>query len=199
MSGPLFFFLEPHMQDLELAGLAGMFEGMDPGVLAANEGTPLYAYSAPAIRARVRALATALEGLDAGICYAVKANGNGAVLRLLADEGVGADIVSGGELQRALRAGIPADRIVFSGVGKSAAEIELALEAGVARFNLESRAELELLQAISAARGDTARASVRINPDVDAQTHAKISTGKAENKFGVSIAEARRWFDARAQ
>ena len=187
------------MQDLELAGLAGMFEGMDPGVLAANEGTPLYAYSAPAIRARARALATALEGLDAGICYAVKANGNGAVLRLLADEGVGADIVSGGELQRALRAGIPADRIVFSGVGKSAAEIELALDAGVARFNLESRAELELLQAISAARGDTARASVRINPDVDAQTHAKISTGKAENKFGVSIAEARRWFDAKAQ
>ena len=186
------------MQDLELTGVAGLFESIHPGTLAASEGTPLYVYSASAIRHRVHALQTALQGMDAGICYAVKANGNGAVLRLLAEEGVGADIVSGGELQRALRAGIPAGRIVFSGVGKSAVEIELALEAGVARFNLESRAELDLLQAIAARCGEVARASVRINPDVDAQTHAKISTGKAENKFGVSIAEARRWFDTRA-
>lgn len=187
------------MRDMELDAVAGRFAGVGLDALAEREGTPLYAYSAPAIRARVRAMQSALAGLDAGICYAVKANGNGAVLRLLAEEGVGADIVSGGELQRALRAGIPADRIVFSGVGKSATEIESALDAGVARFNLESRAELDLLQAIAATRGGKARASVRINPDVDALTHAKISTGKAENKFGVSVAEAKGWFDAQAR
>ena len=186
------------MADMELDTAAGRFAGVDLQSLAEREGTPLYAYSAPAIRARVRALQAALAGLDAGICYAVKANGNGAVLHLLAEQGVGADIVSGGELQRALRAGIPAERIVFSGVGKSDAEIALALQVGIARFNVESRAELDTLQRIAAARDGVARASVRINPDVDAQTHAKISTGKAENKFGVSIAEARRWFDAKA-
>src|SRR5699024_4640221 len=132
------------------------------------------------IRGRLRALQAALAGLDAGVCYAVKANSNGAILRLMAEEGAGADIVSGGELWRSLRAGIPAGRIVFSGVGKSAAEIAQALDAGVARFNIESRAELELLQAIAAERGHVARAAVRINPDVDALTHAKISTGKSE-------------------
>ncbi len=156
-------------------------------------------YSADAIRSRLNALQIALDGLDAGICYAVKANSNGAVLRLLGDMGAGADIVSGGELQRALRAGIPADRIVFSGVGKSASEIEQALEASVARFNIESRAELDSLQALASKRGVVARASVRINPDVDAMTHAKISTGKSENKFGVSIDEARKWFDKHAR
>ena len=112
-------------------------------------------------------LQAALAGLDAGICYAVKANGNGAVLRLIGEEGAGADIVSGGELQRALRAGIPADRIVFSGVGKTDAEIAMALQAGIARFNVESRAELDAIQRIAAASGCTARASVRINPDFD--------------------------------
>src|SRR5690606_4108276 len=102
------------------------------------------------------------------------------------------------DLWRSLRAGIPAERIVFSGVGKSAREIVQGLDAGVARFNDESRDELELLQAVAAQRGTTARAAVRINPDVDALTHAKISTGKAENKFGVSIAEARTWFEGQA-
>src|SRR5690606_23785930 len=111
----------------------------------------------------------------------------------------GADIVSGGELKRALRAGIPAADIVFSGVGKTDAEIDAALAAGIGRFNVESRAELDAIQRIAAARGTVAVAAVRINPDVDALTHAKISTGKAENKFGVSIAEARGWFDAKAQ
>ena len=173
---------------------AGTCEGVDLASLARREGTPLYVYSAAAIRGRLRGLQAALAGIDAGVCYAVKANGNGAILKLMAEEGAGADIVSGGELWRALRAGIPADRIVFSGVGKSAAEMVQALDAGVARFNVESRAELELLHAIAAARGQVARASVRINPDVDALTHAKISTGKSENKFGVSIAEARAWF-----
>ena len=182
----------------ESTGLPEAFRQVDLATLAAREGTPLYVYSAPALRQRVRALRDALAGLDAGIRYAVKANGNGAVLHLLAEQGVGADIVSGGELQRALRAGIPAERIVFSGVGKSDAEIALALDVGIARFNVESRAELDAIQRIASARDVTARASVRINPDVDARTHAKISTGKAENKFGVSIAEARRWFDAKA-
>ena len=186
------------MLETESPGASGTWAGTDLAALAEREGTPLYVYSAPAIRARVRALKAALEGLDAGICYAVKANGNGAVLRLIGEEGAGADIVSGGELQRALRAGIPADRIVFSGVGKTDAEIAMALQAGIARFNVESRAELDAIQRIAAASGCTARASVRINPDVDALTHAKISTGKAENKFGVSIAEARAWFDAKS-
>ena len=177
----------------------GNIAGVDLEILAQREGTPLHVYSAPAIRQRIRALHAALQGLDAGICYAVKANGTGAVLRLLTEEGAGADIVSAGELQRALCAGIPADRIVFSGVGKTAVEIDAALAVGIARFNVESSAELHLLQARAQSGGFTARASVRINPDVDAQTHAKISTGKAENKFGVSMAEARRWFDAKAE
>ena len=176
----------------------GLFEGVDLHALAAREGTPLYVYSAAAIRARLHGLQAALEGLDALVCYAVKANSNQAILALMAAEGAGADIVSGGELWRSLRAGIPADRIVFSGVGKSADEIVQGLDAGVARFNVESRAELDLLQAIAAQRDATARAAVRINPDVDALTHAKISTGKAENKFGVSIAEARSWFEGRS-
>lgn len=171
-------------------------EGVSLEELAQREGTPLYVYSTDAIRSRLNALKVALQGLDAGICYAVKANSNCTVLRLLGDMGAGADIVSGGELRRALMAGIPADRIVFSGVGKSADEITQALDAGVARFNLESRAELDMLQSLASKRGVVARVSVRINPDVDAMTHAKISTGKSENKFGVSINEARTWFDA---
>ncbi|WP_144813170.1 diaminopimelate decarboxylase [Aerolutibacter ruishenii] len=182
------------MLDSEMLARDGVFEGVDLTALAAVEGTPLYVYSPAMIRTRYRALRHALAGLDAGICYAVKANGNRAVLELLAAEGSGADIVSGGELQRALRAGIAAERIVFSGVGKSVAEVEAALAAGVGRFNLESLAELETLQSVARRRGTVARASARINPDVDALTHAKISTGRAENKFGVSIGEARSWF-----
>ncbi len=177
---------------------SGTWEGVDLASLASREGTPLYVYSAPAIRSRVGALRQALAGLQAGIRYAVKANGNGAILRLLAEEGAGADIVSGGELRRALRAGIAAANIVFSGVGKTEEEIVFALEVGIGRFNVESRAELDTLQRIAAARGKVAVAAVRINPDVDAQTHAKISTGKAENKFGVSIEEARSWFSSKA-
>lgn len=169
-------------------------DGIDLAGLAQREGTPLYVYSAGSIRGRLHGLMDALSGLDALVCYAVKANSNRAVLALLAGEGAGADIVSGGELWRSLRAGIPAHRIVFSGVGKSADEIAQALDAGVARFNVESRDELELIQRIAAARGTVANAAVRINPDVDALTHAKISTGKSENKFGVSIDEARTWF-----
>ena len=187
------------MPDTGLDASAGRFAGVDLAALAEREGTPLYVYSAGAIRARLRAMREALAGLDAGICYAVKANSNLAVLQLVADEGAGADIVSGGELRRALAAGIPAARIVFSGVGKTDAEIAQALGAGIARFNVESRAELDALARVAASLGQVARASVRINPDVDALTHAKISTGKSENKFGVSIDEARRWFDGKAQ
>lgn len=181
-----------------MGGFPGSFEGVDLAALAAREGTPLYVYSAPAIRSRIRALRGALAGLDAGIRYAVKANGNLAVLRLLAAEGAGADIVSGGELMRALRAGIAPEAIVFSGVGKTDAELDAALAVGIGRFNVESRAELDALQRLAAARGTVAVAAVRINPDVDARTHAKISTGKAENKFGVPMDEARAWFEAAA-
>jgi diaminopimelate decarboxylase len=169
-------------------------DGVDLQVLAERVGTPVHVYSASAIRQRISELQTALRGLDTLICYAVKANANQGVLELMAAAGLGADIVSGGELQRSLRAGIPANRIVFSGVAKSAAEIGDALAAGICRFNVECRDELESLQQLAAARNTVARASVRVNPDVDALTHAKISTGKSENKFGVGIDEAREWF-----
>ena len=176
-----------------------LLDGVDLRRLAERIPTPFHAYSASAIRARIDGLQQALQGLDATLCYAVKANSNLAILQLMAKAGVGADIVSSGELWRALHAGIPAQRIVFSGVGKTAAEIAEALAAGIQRFNVESADELELLQQMAAELHVTAHAAVRINPDVDAQTHAKISTGKAENKFGVSIDEARRWFDQAAR
>jgi len=169
-------------------------DGVDLPALARRVGTPCHVYSASAIRERIDALQVALRGLDALVCYAAKANSNVAILQLMAEAGLGADIVSGGELWRCLRAGIPAERIVFSGVGKTADEIADALDAGVARFNVESTDELQLLQRIAAERSVVAHASVRINPDVDALTHSKISTGKSENKFGVGIDEARDGF-----
>jgi len=172
----------------------GRFDGIDLLSLGNTQATPFYAYSANAIRQRIADLQHALAGMDAAVCFAVKANPTLAILQLMAEAGVGADIVSFGELRRSLRAGIPASRIVFSGVGKSDAEIAEALEAGVGRFNVESADELEALQRIAHQRDVIARAAVRINPDVDARTHGKISTGKAENKFGVSIDEARQWF-----
>ncbi|HLI16797.1 MAG TPA: diaminopimelate decarboxylase [Rhodanobacteraceae bacterium] len=178
-------------------GIACM-DGVDLSAVARRVGTPCHVYSASAIRERIGALQTALHGLDAQVCYAVKANSNVAILQLMAEAGLGADIVSGGELWRCLRAGIPPHSIVFSGVGKTADEIADALDAGVARFNVESADELDLLQRMAAERNVIAHASVRINPDVDALTHSKISTGKSENKFGVGIDEARRWFGASA-
>lgn len=181
-------------QDSASEPIAHRFDGVELHGLAAQMPTPFYAYSANAIRDRIASLQSTFEGLDHRICYAVKANSNLAILQLMARQGVGADIVSVGEMQRSLRAGIPADRIVFSGVGKTADEMRAALAAGIWRFNVESSDELHLLQEVAREQGVTARAAVRINPDVDAQTHAKISTGKAENKFGVSIDEARRWF-----
>jgi diaminopimelate decarboxylase len=176
-----------------------IIDGVDLTALATQLGTPLHAYSASAIRSRIDELQAALRGLDATICYAAKANSNLAILQLMASAGVGADIVSAGELWRCLHAGIPAAHIVFSGVGKSKDEMAGALDVGIQRFNVESHDELLALQRLAEARQVTARAAVRINPDVDAQTHAKISTGKSENKFGVSIDEARRWFADRAR
>ncbi len=174
-------------------------DGVELQALAERAGTPLHVYSAAAIRQRVRDLQTAVQGLDTLVCYAVKANPNLAVLGLMANAGLGADIVSGGELQRALQAGIPAERIVFSGVAKSAGEIGHALAAGIGCFNVESKDELDSLQDLAAARNMIAHAAVRVNPDVDALTHVKISTGKSENKFGVGIDEARAWFADRAR
>lgn len=175
------------------------FDGVDLQSLAGHLGTPLHVYSASAIEQRIHQLRDALQGKNALICYAVKANANRAILQLIAAAGLGADIVSSGELQRSVRAGIPPNRIVFSGVGKTAEEISEALSLGIHRFNVESHDELLTLQRLAHAAQVTARAAVRINPDVDADTHAKISTGRAENKFGVSIDEARRWFADRAQ
>ncbi len=173
------------------------FDGVVLEALATRVGTPCHVYSASAIRQRIHDLQSALHGLDAQICFAVKANPVHAILQLMAAAGIGADIVSAGELRRALDAGIDPQRIVFSGVGKTIDEIRSALDAGIARFNVESRDELETLQKVAGARGLIANVAVRINPDVDARTHAKISTGKSENKFGVSIDEARAWFTQR--
>ncbi len=174
------------------------FDGVDLEALATRVGTPCHVYSSSAIRQRIHDLQGALTGLDAQICFAVKANPLRVILQLMAAAGIGADIVSAGELRRALDAGIDPQRIVFSGVGKSADEMRVALGAGIARFNVESRDELEALQQVAGECGKIADVAVRINPDVDARTHAKISTGKSENKFGVDIVEARRWFTERA-
>lgn len=174
-----------------------LIDGVDPRALARHMSTPLHAYSATALRGRIDELKTALSGLDASVCYAVKANSNLAIVQLMNQAGFGADIVSAGELERCLRIGMPPARIVFSGVGKTEAEITAALKAGIARFNVESVDELHTLDAMAAKLRVLAHAAVRVNPDVDARTHAKISTGKAENKFGVSIAEARSWFARR--
>ncbi|MEO7068498.1 MAG: diaminopimelate decarboxylase [Rhodanobacter sp.] len=173
---------------------ATLSDGVNLAALTRHLPTPLYAYSASALRERITALQAALTGMNAGICYAVKANSNRAILQLMDHAGIGADIVSAGELERCLHAGMPPSRIVFSGVGKTEAEITAGLEAGIARFNVESIGELYMIDAVAARLGLRAHVAVRINPDVDAHTHAKISTGKAENKFGVSIDEARSWF-----
>ncbi|KKB13425.1 diaminopimelate decarboxylase [Devosia geojensis] len=166
-------------------------EDIDLNALAEKVGTPFYVYSAATLRRHVRVVKEAFEGIPTLLAYAMKANSNQAVLKLMANEGAGADVVSLGELERALAAGIPAERIVFSGVAKTVAEMRRGLEAGIVCFNVESEPELERLSMVAADMGLTARVSVRVNPDVDARTHAKISTGKAENKFGVPYARAR--------
>jgi diaminopimelate decarboxylase len=159
--------------------------------IAAAVGTPFYCYSTATLTRHYRIFSQAFAGLDALVCYAMKANSNQAVLKTLAKLGSGADVVSEGELRRALAAGIPAEKIMFSGVGKTAREMDFALAAGIHCFNVESEPELELLSARAVAAGKVAPISVRINPDVDAKTHRKISTGKAENKFGIPWQRAR--------
>lgn len=159
--------------------------------IAGSFGTPVYVYSRSAIEDQWRSYDAAFGERDHLVCYAVKANGNLAILDLLARLGSGFDIVSGGELQRVLRAGGRADRVVFSGVGKTRAEMQMALAAGIKCFNVESRAELALLDAAAAEAGVSAPVSVRVNPDVDADTHPYIATGLKESKFGIDIAEAR--------
>ncbi|MFD2056582.1 diaminopimelate decarboxylase [Mesorhizobium calcicola] len=167
--------------------------------IAAQVGTPFYCYSTATLTRHYRVFAQAFAGLDALVCYAMKANSNQAVLRTLARLGAGADVVSEGELRRALAAGIPASKILFSGVGKTARELDFALAAGILCFNVESEPELELLSARAAALGKVAPISLRINPDVDAKTHKKISTGKAENKFGIPWQRARQVYARAAQ
>ena len=159
--------------------------------IAAEVGTPVYVYSAATLRRHARVFRDGLKDAgDVHVAYAIKANPNIAVLNVLAREGYGADVVSGGEMARALAAGMPAGDIVFSGVGKTRAELVRGLEAGIGQFNLELEEEGVVLAQLARERGMTAQAVLRVNPDVDARTHAKISTGKRENKFGVPIDEA---------
>jgi diaminopimelate decarboxylase len=158
--------------------------------IAAAVGTPFYLYSAAGFTAQYRRFADAFLPERPLICYAVKANSNLAVIRLLAGLGAGADVVSEGELRRALAAGVPPERIIFSGVGKTAAEMQAAVDAGIHQVNVESVPELRRLSEVAGARGRIARIAIRVNPDVDAHTHAKISTGRKENKFGIENDEA---------
>jgi len=166
-------------------------EDVDLRRLADEVGTPFYCYSSATLERHYRVFAEAFADTDALVCYAMKANSNQAVLRTLGRLGAGMDIVSEGELRRALAAGVPGERIVFSGVGKTRSEMAFALESGILCFNVESEPELEALSEVAISRGTRAPVSIRINPDVDAKTHAKISTGKSENKFGIPIARAR--------
>lgn len=169
-------------------------EDVDLAALAAAVGTPFYCYSSATLRRHYNVFKGALGHLDALVCYAVKANSNQAVLMTLARLGAGMDVVSEGELRRALAAGAPASKITFSGVGKTKSEMALALEAGILCFNVESEPELSALSEVAGQMGRTAPIALRVNPDIDAKTHAKISTGKAENKFGIPISHARAVF-----
>ncbi|MBG51318.1 MAG: diaminopimelate decarboxylase [Alphaproteobacteria bacterium] len=176
-----------HAEDVSLADIA------------AEVGTPFYCYSRATLERHYTVFADAFKGTDTLICYSVKANSNIAVIKTLADLGSGADIVSEGELRRAIKAGVPANKIVFSGVGKQARELKLALETGIYQFNVESEPELELLSQVATSLNKEAAIALRVNPDVDARTHEKITTGKAENKFGISWKQAPRVYARAAQ
>ena len=170
-------------------------EEVDLSELAASVGTPFYCYSTATLERHYRVFADAFAGMPGTlVCYSVKANSNLGVLATLAKLGAGMDVVSEGELARALAVKVPPDRIVFSGIGKTREEMAFALDAGILAFNVESEAELRALSDVAAARGLTARIAFRVNPDVDAKTHHKIATGKAENKFGVPFDEAPRLY-----
>lgn len=158
--------------------------------IAAEVGTPFYCYSTQTLTRHYKLFAEALDGVPHFICYAMKAASNQAILRTLARLGAGMDVVSGGEYARARAAGVPGDHIVFSGVGKTDDEITQALQGGIRQFNVESEPEMQAISRIASALGKTAPIAVRVNPDVDAKTHAKIATGKSENKFGIPISRA---------
>jgi len=166
-------------------------EDVDLREIARSVGTPFYVYSSATLLRHLRVFDEALDGMPNLVCYAMKANSNLAVLKLLGDAGAGMDVVSGGEYLRAKAAGVPGDRIVFSGVGKTRDEMKLALEGGIRQFNVESEPEMVRLNEVALSLGVVAPITVRVNPDVDAKTHAKIATGKSENKFGIPIAKAR--------
>jgi len=174
-------------------------EGVALAEIAARAGTPCYVYSAATVLENFRAYDDAFGDLPHTVCYSVKANGNLAVLRLLANAGAGFDIVSGGELYRVLKAGGDPSSILFSGVGKTAAEIDQALAAGIFAFNCESQPELALLDALAHRRGVKARVALRVNPDVETDTHHYISTGRLVHKFGVDIAEAEAVYECARQ
>ena len=159
--------------------------------IAAQVGTPFYCYSTATLTRHFQLFNDALEGVDHLDCYAMKAASNQAILKTLAALGAGMDVVSGGEYARAIAAGVPGDRIVFSGVGKTVDEIRAALSGGIRQFNVESEPEMAAINAVALELGVVAPITVRVNPDVDAKTHAKIATGKSENKFGIPIARAR--------
>jgi diaminopimelate decarboxylase len=166
-------------------------EDVDLTALAREVGTPFYCYSNATLERHYRVFAEAFADVPSLVCFALKANSNQAVIATLAKLGAGADIVSGGELTRALQAGVPANKIVFSGIGKTREEMSAALQAGIFCFNVESEPELRQLSEVAVGLGTKAPVSVRVNPDVDAKTHAKIATGKSENKFGIPISRAR--------
>ncbi len=158
--------------------------------IAAAVGTPFYVYSTATLLRHFKLFDDALEGTDHLVCYAMKAASNQAILKTLAQAGAGMDVVSGGEYLRAKAAGVPGDKIVFSGVGKTADEIRTALSGGIRQFNVESEPEMQVINAVAQELGKVAPITVRVNPDVDAKTHAKIATGKSENKFGIPISRA---------
>ncbi len=166
-------------------------EAVSLAALADSVGTPFYCYSTATLERHYKVFAGAFADVPSLVCYAMKANSNQAVLKTLAKLGCGADVVSAGELQRALAAGIPANKIMFSGIGKSGRELALALDEDILCINVESEPELDLLSSIGAGKGRVAPISIRVNPDIDAKTHAKIATGRSENKFGIPLSRAR--------
>lgn len=173
-------------------------ENVNIAQLAAQVGTPFYCYSTATLERHYQVLADAFKDQNVLICFAVKANSNQAVLRTLAHQGAGMDVVSEGELRRARAAGVPADKIIFAGVGKTRDEMAYALSEGILGFNVESEPELIALSSVASEMGCKAPIAIRVNPDVDAKTHAKISTGKSENKFGVPFGDARGLYDVAA-
>ncbi len=176
-----------------------MAEDVSIAEIAAQVGTPFYAYSTATLLRHFKLFDDALDGIDHLVCFAMKSLSNQAVLKLLGDAGAGMDVVSGGEYLRAKAAGVSGDKIVFSGIGKTREEMRIALEGGIRQFNVESEPEMEALSEVATSLGKVAPITVRVNPDVDAKTHAKISTGKKEDKFGIPISRAREVYAMAAE